>query len=179
MSQAVLDFQLYAPAYIKTIARYELLVALFALLVWKSRAMASTIELLLLLFSFPTVFSVSFPLTAITEYSSLAQCAQSHVSVELSMWSYAGCSLAPISAYGSCICAERLSSLQREISIAFEFDTECSSTSVQPFVTAFCDYYGVDLAEKEKGAAHATATAGGSQTGPTGLRMRSLISLFL
>lgn len=150
-------------------------VALFALLVWKPRAMFSTTELFLLLFSLPTVLSVSFPLTAITKYSSLAQCAQSHVSVQLSMWSYAGCSLAPISAYGSCICAERLSSLQREISIAFRFDPECSSTSVQPFVTAFCDYYGVNIAEKEQGAAPttATATAGGSQPGATGLRMPS------
>ena len=144
--------------------------------------MFSTTDILLLLFSLPTVLSVSFPLTAVTEYSSLAPCAQSHVSVELSMWRYDGCSQAPISAYGSCICAQRLSSLQREISIAFEFDTECSTTGVQPFVTAFCTYYGVNLAEKEKGAAPttatATATAGGSQNGVTGLRMPSIADLY-
>ena len=95
------------------------------------------------------------------------------------MWRYDGCSQAPISAYGSCICAQRMSSLQRQISIAFEFDLECSTTGVQPFVTAFCDYYGVNLAEKEKGAARTTATTGASQPGATGLGMPSLIGFRL
>ena len=111
-----------------------------------------------LLFFVPNVLSASFPLTAVSHYSSLAPCAQSHLTQELDSWPYDGCSSAtPISAYGSCICAQRLESIQFEISLEFEYDPECSSTAVQPFLTAFCNRWGVDI-----GAAGAavTTTAG-------------------
>ena len=117
--------------------------------------MVLTQELVALLFFVPNVLSASFPLTAVSYYSSLAPCAQSHLTEELDGWVYDGCSSAtPISAYGSCICAQRLESIQEEISIDFEFDTECSTTAVQPFLTAFCKRWGVDI-----GAAGAAASA--------------------
>ena len=121
-----------------------------------------------LLFFVPNVLSASFPLTAVSHYSSLAPCAQSHLTQELDSYIYNGCSSAtPISAYGSCICAQRLESIQFEISLDFEYDPECSSTSVQPFLTAFCNRWGVDIAAA--GAA-ATTTAG---VVPTAGGMRS------
>ena len=120
--------------------------------------MVSHKELVALLFFVPNVLSASFPLTAISYYSSLAPCAQSHLTQELDSWIYDGCSSAtPISAYGSCICAQRLGSIQEEISIDFKFDPECSYTSVQPFLTAFCNRWGVNIGDA---GAPATTTAG-------------------
>lgn len=114
----------------------------------------------------PTVLSASFPLTAISHYSSLAPCAVSHLDQELNNWPYDGCSSAtPISAYGSCICAQRLHSIQFEISLDFGADTECSTTAVQPFLTAFCDKWGVDIAAADNIQASTTTTLAGS--GPT------------
>lgn len=85
----------------------------------------------------------SFPLTAISYYSGLAPCAASHVSGILDSTLYNGCSSnTPISAYGSCICAQRFTSIQGEISIAFKYDAECSTTTVQPYLTAFCGQGG-------------------------------------
>ncbi|KAL8796958.1 MAG: hypothetical protein Q9195_000729 [Heterodermia aff. obscurata] len=124
--------------------------------------MVSYKELVVLIFFVPNVLSASFPLTAVSYYSSLAPCAQSHLTEELDSWIYDGCSSAtPISAYGSCICAQRLGSIQKEISIDFEFDPECSSTSVQPFLTAFCNRWGVDIGAD--GAAVTTTTAAGAE----------------
>ncbi|KAL9046183.1 MAG: hypothetical protein Q9214_000919 [Letrouitia sp. 1 TL-2023] len=116
----------------------------------------------------PFVFSASFPLTVISHYSELAPCAASHLSVDFNTYFYDGCSSAntPISAYGSCLCAQRLSSIQQSISIDFEFDPECSSTAVQPFVTAFCDKWGVDIGAVERSHPSTTTTLG--RTGPTG-----------
>ncbi|KAL8951985.1 MAG: hypothetical protein Q9222_002077 [Ikaeria aurantiellina] len=58
----------------------------------------------------------------------------------------------------------RMSSIQFEISLDFEFDPECSTTGVQPYVTAFCNRWGVDLAAAEKGPT-ATTKAGTQSTG--------------
>ena len=116
--------------------------------------MVTNKEFVALLFFVPKVLSASFPLTAVSYYNALAPCAQSHITQELDSDVYDGCSSAtPISAYGSCICAQRLESIQFEISLDFEFDPECSSTSVQRFLTAFCNRWGVDI-----GAAGAAAT---------------------
>ncbi|KAL8714639.1 MAG: hypothetical protein Q9220_001588 [cf. Caloplaca sp. 1 TL-2023] len=127
--------------------------------------MVSTILLLLWTYLVSLAQSANFPLTAVTEYTSLAPCAASHLTQELNGWIYEGCSSnTPISAYGSCICAQRMSSIQREVSIDFEFDPECSTTGVQPYLTAFCNRWGVDLAAAEKGPA-TTTKAGTPSTG--------------
>lgn len=122
----------------------------------------------------PFVFSASFPLTAVSHYSELAPCAISHLSVDLNSYIYDGCSSAntPISAYGSCLCAQRLSTIQRSISIDFEFDPECSSTAVQPFVTAFCDRWGVDIGAAERSRPSTTTTLGRSRITGTGTSLQ-------
>ena len=137
--------------------------------------MMSKYEPLLLLFYLPVAFSyASFPLTAIAHYSELSPCAASYMGDVFDSQIYRGCTSAtPISAYGSCICAQRLSSINWRIDFSFEYDAECSSTSVQSFLTAFCDRWGVDLAAKagtgpttDTGTGTTTA-AGGSPTGST------------
>lgn len=130
--------------------------------------MVLKINLLCLVLFLPSVFSASFPLTAVSHYSELAPCAASHLSRDFNTYIYDGCSSAntPVSAYGSCLCAQRLSTVQRSISIDFEFDPECSSTAVQPFVTAFCDKWGVDIGAAERSHPSTTTTLGRSR--PTG-----------
>ena len=132
------------------------------------------LSLLVLILLAPSVLPASFPLTAISGYTFLAPCAASHLSFGLDTWFYDGCSSAtPISAYGSCICAQRLSSIQRELSIDFGADTECSTSGVQPFLTAFCDKWGVDIGAVAAGgggtgtatAANEVATGGGATGG--------------
>lgn len=113
---------------------------------------------------------VSFPLTAISHYSELSPCGVSHVSRVLDETLYQGCTSAtPISAYGSCLCAQRLRSVQKYISINFEYDYECSSTGVQPYLTAFCAQWGVDIAAAEKSKPSSTTTvSGGGDAAETG-----------
>ncbi|KAI4219282.1 MAG: hypothetical protein L6R36_008433 [Xanthoria steineri] len=113
---------------------------------------------------------VSFPLTAISHYSELSPCGVSHVSRVLDETLYRGCTSAtPISAYGSCLCAQRLRSVQSYISIAFQYDDECSSTSVQPYLTAFCAQWGVEIAAAEKSKPSSTTTlSGGGNSAETG-----------
>lgn len=113
---------------------------------------------------------VSFPLTAISHYSELSPCGVSHVSRVLDETLYRGCTSAtPISAYGSCLCAQRLRSVQSYISIAFQYDDECSSTGVQPYLTAFCAQWGVDVAAAEKSKPSSTTTvSGGGDSAETG-----------
>ncbi|KAL8917664.1 MAG: hypothetical protein Q9172_005745 [Xanthocarpia lactea] len=64
------------------------------------------------------------------------------------------------------MCAQRLRSVQYRISNSFEYDDECSSTAVQPYLTAFCGQWGVDIAAAEKAKPSTTTTLGGSR--PTG-----------
>lgn len=143
--------------------------------------MSSKLELVALFLFASGVFSATFPLTAISHYSELAPCAASHLTNELISLNYDGCSAAQLglSSYGSCICAQRLGSMQRMISIDFEFDPECSSTSVQPFLTAFCNRWGVDIGAVGGGAsatttaaAKGTPTSGGSLTFPSSVLYR-------
>lgn len=118
-----------------------------------------------------TLSNVSFPITAISHYSELSPCAVSHVSEILDESYYDGCSSAtPISAYGSCLCAQRLRSVQSAISVAFViYDDECSSTGLQPYLTAFCGQWGVDIGAAEKSRPSSTTTllgaGGGAETG--------------
>lgn len=113
---------------------------------------------------------VSFPLTAISHYSELSPCGVSHVSRVLDETLYQGCTSAtPISAYGSCLCAQRLRSVQKYISINFRYDDECSSTGVQPYLTAFCAQWGVDIAAAERSKPSSTTTvSGGGDSAETG-----------
>lgn len=145
-------------------------VFLFLVQSFSSSSMASKIEPLLLLLFLPTIFSASFPLTAISHYSELAPCAASHVSVILDESIFDGCSSnTPISVYGSCLCAQRLSWVQSDISVDFGvYDPECSLTAVQPYLTAFCGQWGVDIGAAEKAKPSTTTTLGGSLAGPTG-----------
>ena len=86
-----------------------------------------------------TLSTVSFPLTAIPHYSELSPCAVSHLSQNWNDPWYKGCSSeTPISAYGSCLCVLRLSTLQNQISRDFQNDDDCSSNGVQAYLTAFC-----------------------------------------
>ena len=118
-----------------------------------------------ILLSIPNVLCASFPLTAVSYYSALAPCAVTHLSVELDSYAYDGCgSATPISAYGSCLCAQRLHSIQFEISLDFGADTECSTTSVQPFLTAFCNKWGVNIGAVDAGGAGITTAAGAAPT---------------
>lgn len=132
-----------------------------------SYLLQSLILPILLIASFcPThISSASFPLTAISHYTELAPCAVSHLEQDLNTWPYDGCTSAntPISAYGSCICAQRLHSIQAEISLDFGADPECSTTSVQPYLTAFCEKWGVDIGAVDRASASTTTTlaAGG------------------
>ena len=126
--------------------------------------MKFSIPFTILLF-IPNVLCASFPLTAISYYSALAPCAASHLSEDLDSFAYDGCTSAtPISAYGSCLCAQRLHSIQAWISRDFGADTECSTTSVQPFLTAFCNKWGVNIGAVDAGGAGITTAAG---TAPT------------
>lgn len=149
---------------------------------YKSRTMMPRFELLQLLFCLPLVLSyASFPLTAIPHYSELSPCAASYMGDVLGSSIYRGCTSAtPISAYGSCLCAQRLSSINYGISFEFRFDAECSSTSVQSFVTAFCDRWGVDLAAKA-GTGPVTDTGTGTTTAvggnPTGSTDQGMFSV--
>ncbi|KAL8755874.1 MAG: hypothetical protein Q9199_003331 [Rusavskia elegans] len=128
------------------------------------------IFLFLLSFLPLTLSNVSFPITAISHYSELSPCAVSHVSEILDESYYDGCSSAtPISAYGSCLCAQRLRSVQSAISVAFViYDDECSSTGIQPYLTAFCGQWGVDIGAAEKSRPSSTTTllggGGGAET---------------
>ena len=128
----------------------------------------------LLLSFLPAILcTVSFPLTAISHYSELSPCAVSHLSGVLDRSFYGGCTSAtPISAYGSCMCAQRLRSIQYSISLEFRYDDECSSTAVQPYLTAFCGQWGVDIAAAEKAKPSTTTTLGGGR--PTGQGIPSL-----
>lgn len=137
------------------------------------RKMLSNFDFAALLLFITRVLSADFPLTAIPYYSNLSPCAVSHVDVGLNSQIYGGCSSAtPVSAYGSCLCAQRISSVNFHISNYFEFDPECSSTSVQSYLTAFCNRWGVDLAAA---GAPASTTAG---VGVTTSRGRYLLMNF-
>ena len=139
--------------------------------------MSSKLELVAIFLFTSSVFSVTFPLTAISHYSELAPCAASHLTEELISGYYNGCSSAQLglSSYGSCICAQRLSSIQMMISIQFAIDTECSSTSVQPFLSAFCDRWGVDIGADGGGASATTTAAGGIPTSAGSLSFLSSV----
>ncbi len=139
-----------------------------------SCVMALMYSVFLLLSFLPAILcTVSFPLTAISHYSELAPCAVSHLSGILDRSAFIGCSSAtPIPAYGSCMCAQRLRSIQNSISREFRFDDECSTTAVQPYLTAFCGQWGVDIAAVEKARPSTTTTLGGSR--PTGQGTSSL-----
>ncbi|KAL8865821.1 MAG: hypothetical protein Q9174_006673, partial [Haloplaca sp. 1 TL-2023] len=55
--------------------------------------------------------------------------------------------------------------------VGFEYDEECSSTGVQPYLTAFCGQWGVDIGAAERARPSSTTTvgdagAGGSQATP-------------
>lgn len=137
------------------------------------------ISLLLIVPLFPSrISSASFPLTNISHYTELAPCAVSHIEKDLNGWPYDGCSSAntPISAYGSCICAQRLHSIQFELSLDFGADAECSTTSVQPYLTAFCDKWGVDIGTVDRASASTTTTlaAGGGNVAGNALLDRSV-----
>ncbi|KAL8864009.1 MAG: hypothetical protein Q9198_010160, partial [Flavoplaca austrocitrina] len=125
--------------------------------------------LILLCFLPSTLSTVSFPLTAIPHYSELSPCAVSHLSQDFNIWWYDGCTSAtPISAYGSCLCAQRLRTLQNAISRDFEADDECSSTGVQAYLTAFCAQWGVDIGAAEKAKASSTTTVADGGAAETG-----------
>lgn len=132
--------------------------------------MANSIASVLLFQLIPFVLAADFPLTAISHYSELSPCAVSHLSVVLDGYAYNGCSSAntPISAYGSCLCAQRLSTVQKSISFDFKIDAECSSTGVQPFLTAFCGQWGVDIGAAEKAHPSTTTAVGGGLTRSSG-----------
>jgi len=122
-------------------------------------------SLLVFLFSFPAaVFSdVSFPITAPAAYTDLSPCAATTISEYLNSWPYDGCgSATPISAYGSCLCAQRINSVQFEINLDLTADPECSETGVSEFLTQFCSMWHVTL-----GADIASATAPSAEASTT------------
>ena len=119
-----------------------------------------------------TLSTVSFPLTAIPHYSELSPCAVSHLSQNWNDPWYKGCSSeTPISAYGSCLCVLRLSTLQNQISRDFQNDDDCSSNGVQAYLTAFCGQWGVDIRAAEKVEASRTTTVGNGGAAETGQGM--------